>query len=430
MRDTYHNMTHINYMGPIHIVALVNIGIFALLSIQSGKFDPKAIFLGGAMALLAYIISFILIHLKMGDNYIYAIVSMLVSIGLMMQYRLSPATGFKQFVWFLVGTAVFIVMYVFYAKMNEKFRNIWFFYGLMVALFLITIGFGTVLKGARNWIVVGGMNFQPSEFIKIFFVFFMAIYTTDPEVLRIKFRHKVYSPRLVLMVMVFGLFGLFAVQKEYGTALLIFLIYISFIYVFEHSVFFAFANILLAGLGGAVATHFVHHLQVRFTTWINPWPDIAGKGYQITQSLFAIGTGSFFGTGIGLGHPDYIPAVHTDFIFAAICEEMGIFGGIAVILLFFLLAYRGIKIGLRLKDRYSKAVAFGLTIMLGYQTFIIVGGVIKLIPLTGITLPFISYGGSSLISSYVALGILQALSGQILRKEAIAVETAENDNDE
>lgn len=250
----------------------------------------------------------------------------------------------------------------------------------------------------------------------------MAAAVSDPERLCFTIKGRVIGSKWVVMALVFTMLGFFAYQREFGTALLVFMVYLSFLYVFERDILFPLGNALLAGIGAAVAFKFVHHLQVRLDTWLDPWSDIAGTGYQITQSLFAIGTGSFFGTGLGLGHPEYIPAVHTDFIFAAVCEETGIFGGIAIVLLFFLLVYRGIKIALRLQDRFTKAMAFGLTITLGFQTFIIIGGVIKLIPLTGITLPFISYGGSSLIASYIVLGILQALSGPILRKEVAALE--------
>ncbi len=422
MKDSRNKNSGLSHLGPIHIVALVDVGLFSLLSVRSGVFEPITLGLGAAMALLAYLTSFLLTRFKMGDSYICAIVSMLVSLGLMMQYRLSPGTGMKQFVWFLVGTAVFLMANGIYAAWNGKFRSIWLYYGGIIALFLITLVLGTELKGARNWIVIGGFTLQPSEFIKILFVFFMAAYATDPEPLRLKFRHYTLNPKWVLMAMMFTVLGLFAVQNEFGVALLVFMVYVSFLYVFERDILFPTINVLVAGAGAVVAIGFVHHLQVRVDTWLDPWADIAGKGYQITQSLFAIGTGSFFGTGIGLGHPEYIPAVHTDFIFAAFCEETGIFGGIAIVLLFFLLVYRGIKIALRLQERFTKAVAFGLTITIGFQTFIIIGGVIKLIPLTGITLPFISYGGSSLIASYMVLGILQALSGPILRKEVAAHE--------
>lgn len=411
-----------NPLGPIHMVALVDIGLFSLLSVRGGSPQPLALGLGLAMAGLAYLTSFLLTRFKMGDSYICAIVSMLVSLGLAMQYRLSPETGIRQFVWFLAGTAVFLAANVLYVVLEDKFRSVWLYYGGIVALFLMTLLLGTELNGARNWIVIGGFTLQPSEIIKLLFVFFMAAAFTEPDRLRLKLGGFVLGAKWVTMGLVFILLGFFALQREFGTALLVFMVYLSFLYVFERDILFPLFNAGVAGIGAGAAFKFVHHLQVRVDTWLDPWSDISGTGYQITQSLFAIGTGGFFGTGLGLGHPEYIPAVHTDFVFAALCEETGIFGGIAVVLLFFLLVYRGIKIALRLQDRFTKAMAFGLTVTLGFQTFIIIGGVIKLIPLTGITLPFISYGGSSLLASYITLGILQALSGPIMRKEVAALE--------
>ena len=224
------------------------------------------------------------------------------------------------------------------------------------------------------------------------------------------------------MVMVFILLGFFVLQREFGTALLIFMVYLSVIYVFEKAILFVAINTGLAGAAALVAVQILPHLQTRVDSWLNPFQDIAGKGYQITQSLFAIGSGGFFGTGLGIGYPQFIPNVETDFIFSAICEEMGIFGGIAVMILFMLLVYRGIKLCLILRDPFTKAVAFGLTMTLGFQTFLIIGGVTKFIPLTGVTLPFVSYGGSSLLSSFILLGFLQALSGSILREEVFGDE--------
>ena len=184
------------------------------------------------------------------------------------------------------------------------------------------------------------------------------------------------------------------------------------LYVFDGSNRFILLNMSAAAVGAVGGYTFLYHIKVRVEIWLDPWRDIAGKGYQITQSLFAIGSGGFFGTGIGMGRPDMIPEVNTDFIFSAICEEMGIFGGVSVILLYFILTYRGFKIALVVKDTFNKLVALGITLMFGFQTFLIIGGVIKLIPLTGITLPFISYGGSSLTTSFIALGILQGISAK------------------
>jgi len=166
---------------------------------------------------------------------------------------------------------------------------------------------------------------------------------------------------------------------------------------------------------GILGYFFLHHIQVRVSAWLNPWEDISGTGYQITQSLFAIASGGYFGKGIGNGSPNYIPEVHSDFIFSAICEEMGVFGGAAVIILFFLIAYRCFKISIRTTNVYDKALSFGLTVMFAMQTFIIVGGVTKMIPLTGITLPFVSYGGTSIVVSFASLGIIQAISAKAER---------------
>ena len=193
-------------------------------------------------------------------------------------------------------------------------------------------------------------------------------------------------------------------QREWGTTVLILIIVFILTYVFENNKLFIFINFIFAVPVALFGYFFVYHIRVRVDIWLNPWIDASGKGYQIVQSLFAIVSGGFFGTGIGMGNPDLVPAANTDFIFSAICEEMGIFGGVAVILLYFLLTYRGIKIVLSVRARFEKILALGITVIFGLQTFIIIGGVIKLIPLTGITLPFVSYGGSSLLTGFILLG--------------------------
>lgn len=414
-------------ISPVHLVALIDLILFALLSFRSGVFVPLIMILGASKAVLTYLTTFVLKKFKMGDTYIALIVSLILSMSLAMQLRLSTEVGIKQFIWFLIGMGFFIVTSSIYRLLNKRIRFIWFFYALMIFLFIMTLIIGVRINGAKNWIMIGGFSFQPSEFIKILFVFFMASFVSNPEALRLKIRDKIVPSKWTLMAMVFIVLGFFVLQREFGTALLIFMVYLSIVYVFEKAITFVAINAAFAGIAALLAVQIMPHLQVRVDSWLNPYADIAGKGYQITQSLFAIGSGSFFGTGLGLGYPHFIPNVETDFIFSAICEEMGIFGGIAIIVLFMLLVYRGIKICLRLRDPYTKALAFGLTTTIGFQTFIIIGGVTKVIPLTGITLPFVSYGGSSLISSFLILGLLQALSGSILREEVFEVEEIDNE---
>lgn len=411
-----------HFWGPLHLVALVNVILFGQLALISQPFDLIPLIMGGSMILLIYFVGWVIHFNRLGDPYLWTIVSMLISLGQAMQYRLSPANGIRQFNWILIGVLVYLTVYLLYARLHERFRSVYFHYGLLVSLFAVTLLFGTEINGARNWIRLGGYSFQPSELGKIVFVFFMAACVTSPERLRIKWQDKELAPKYVMAGLVYILMGFFAIQREFGTAMLIFGVYLTYLYVFERDLRFTLYNMGLVSVLGVLALRTVSHLQVRVDTWLDPWSDIGGKGYQITQSLFAIGSGGFFGTGLGQGYPKFIPVVRTDFIFAAICEETGILGGVAVILLFFILLYRGMKLALRIEDRFMKAVAFGITLSLGFQTFIIIGGVVKLIPLTGITLPFLSYGGSSMVASFAAIGLLQALSGQILRKEAAQLE--------
>lgn len=409
--------------SPILLVVLIDLMVFGLLSMRSGAFDSFMMILGVTKAVLTFMTPFILKRYRMGDAYISLIVSLILSLGLAIQLRLSAEVGVKQFIWFLTGWTLFIITSAIYPLVHKRLRIIWLFYASMIFLFILTLVIGVRINGAKNWIIIGGASFQPSEFIKILFVFFMASFVSNPEALRIK---RILPPKWTLMSMVFVLLGFFVLQREFGTALLIFAVYLSVVYVFEKAVPFVLMNTAIAGAAAFIAVQIMPHLQTRVDSWLNPFADIAGKGYQITQSLFAIGSGSFFGTGLGLGYPHFIPNVETDFIFSAICEEMGLFGGMAIIILFMLLVYRGVKICLNLRDLFTKTLAFGLTMTLGIQTFLIIGGVTKLIPLTGVTLPFVSYGGSSLISSFLILGVLQALSGSILRGEAFEVEKVHN----
>lgn len=411
-----------HFWGPLHLVALILMLLFGQLALMGDPIDFIPLIMGGAMLLLIYFVGWVIRYNRLGDPYLWTIVAMLISLGLAMQYRLSPYNGIKQFNWILIGILTYLVAYGLYAALHDRFRSVYLHFALLIGLFVITLVFGTEINGAKNWLKLGPYTFQPSELGKIIFVFFMAACVTTPERLRARINGRSFEPKFVMMGLVYLLMGFFALQREFGTAMLVFGVYMTFIYVFERDFLFTLYNFGIVSFLGFAAFKVVNHIEVRVDTWLNPWADPGGTGYQITQSLFAIGSGGFFGSGIGQGYPKFIPAVRTDFVFAAICEEMGILGGIAVILLFFILIYRGIKLALRIEDRFMKAVAFGLTMTLGYQTFIIIGGVTKLIPLTGITLPFLSYGGSSMMASFATLGLLQALSGQILRREAATLE--------
>ncbi len=415
---------------PFAMIVLVNVIGYGLLLFYKKPYDYFILLAGLSAILLIGFGYFAIRKARLGDGYLFLISGMLSSIGIIMIYRLDRGLGFKQIIWFGIGIVLFFACCFVYRKFEGWERLTYYYPAISMAMFMATLLFGRSINGAKNWIFIGGFSIQPSEFIKILFVFFIAAFFKEygeefkepgsfgfkkgELKLYIKGDLKLY----ILMGVAYMHFGFMVIQKEWGTALLLFLVYFMLVYILINNRMFLLINGVLAFAGGLGGVLLVSHVKVRVDTWLNPWVDIANKGYQITQSLFAIGSGGFFGTGIGLGRPDFIPEANTDFIFSAICEEMGIFGGVAVVLLYFILVYRGFKIALFTKEYFNRILALGITLTFGFQTFIIVGGVIKLIPLTGVTLPFISYGGSSLIVSFISLGILQAVSaGAVSGKE-------------
>lgn len=399
----------VSYRVPRNLLVLLNLMALLLLFVyEKDNLDKFTTVSALILISIIYISNFILLKISSGDHYIFLVVTLLISIGIMMIYRLNPSLGAKQVVW--VGTGIIVFYLTYFIVKNIKIWDKWlvFYVGLSLVLFLATLVFGSTNKGATNWIKIGSFGFQPSEIIKLLFIFFMASYYSNPE----KY-YKSKKSSYYMLILAYMYFVFLFMQRDLGTALIFYLIFFAIQYVYEKNRKIIFYDVIFAIAGAFIGYFLFDHVKVRVETWLDPWAYIDDKGYQITQSLFAIASGGFFGTGIGLGHPDVIPEVHTDFIFSAICEEMGIFTGIAIIMLFLILVYRGFKIAFQQENKFFRIVAFGISCMFGFQCFIILGGVIKLIPLTGVTLPFISYGGSSMISSFIALGILQVASEEL-----------------
>ncbi len=404
-------MRKANYRFPAYLLIIMNILGFALLYIANEQ-QLNILYIGMGMMGILILMYSILVLCRMGDKFLVLIASMLIVIGVLMLCRLDIVKGAKQIVWIILGGITFFAAYVIYYNIHFWHR-LWFLYASGgVLLFLLTILLGNTVNGSRNWINIGPVAFQPSEIIKILYIMFLACKysgSLNRPFLRV-------SPTLMTALVTYMYILFLVLQRDWGTILVVFSIYIFMVYVYEEDRRFLLFNIAAALIVAFLGYKFLYHIQVRVGTWLNPWEDISGKGYQISQSLFAIASGGYFGKGLGNGSPFYIPEVHTDFIFAAICEEMGVFGGAAVIILFFLLAYRCFKITLNTKNEYNKAVGLGLTLMFALQTFIIIGGVIKFIPLTGITVPFVSYGGTSIVVSFASLGIMQAISATEARR--------------
>ncbi len=394
---------------PINLLLLFGILTLILLLFSQGiEIDKYTLIMSITLVLVIYISNYILLRISSGDNYIYLIVSMLMSIGTIMIYRINKELGLKQLIWIVIGIIIFFITYFIFKNINGWENWAYLYIGGAYILFMATFILGSRIKGAINWISFKGISFQPAEIIKLLLIFILSAYYS-----KIEKWEKIKNSSYYLMAIVYSFIFLLFLQRDLGMALIFYSIFMGLQFIYEKNRKLIFYNIALFSIGGTLGYLIFDHVKIRFQSWLNPWKYIDRQGYQITQSLFAIAEGGFFGKGLGLGHPDFIPAVHTDFIFSAICEEMGIFTGIAIIMLFMILVYRGFKIGISQKKPFYKMLALGVSILFGIQSFIILGGVLKVIPLTGITLPFVSYGGSSIVSSFIALGILQVCSEEI-----------------
>lgn len=385
--------------------------IFEILAIllvfytYEGDLDRQLLFLTGGLVFVIYISNFILGKITTGDNYIFLIISLLLTIGVVTIFRVKPETGIKQLQWAFIGVLLFYATY-FVVRVFPNLER----YGSLalivsVLLFLSTLVFGKTVGGSRNWLSLGFVVFQPTEFIKILLMFILGSFYTNYE----KYKKYPYASYIIMAIIYFFVLLLF-IQRDLGTAVMFMAMYMSVQFVYDPDVKAKVINVALLVLG-AVAGYFLFtHVRTRFDIWMNPWNDVYNAGRQIVQSLFAIAEGGFFGAGIGFGHPELIPVSESDFIFPVICEEMGLFAGFAIILLYILLIYRGIKIALEQEYKFYRILAISATVMISIQAFLNIGGVTKFIPMTGITLPFMSYGGSSILSSFIALGILQVAS--------------------
>ncbi|MDR7870752.1 MAG: FtsW/RodA/SpoVE family cell cycle protein [Tissierellaceae bacterium] len=401
--------TKVNGKTPRRLLFLYEILALSLLFVyQKDSLDKYILGIGIGLVLLVYISNYLLLKITSGDNYIFLIATMLMSIGLIMIYRIDPQAGIRQLMWLALGILFFYISYFLVRYIKGLDNLVYLYIGAAYFLFIITFLFGKRTFGAINWISVAGISFQPAEITKLILIFILACYYSNFD----KFKEIKYSS-YILMGIVYSFIGLLFLQRDLGMAAMFYGIFLVLQFIYEEDRKLILINIGLIIVGGIIAYFAFSHVRVRIETWLDPWRYIDDKGYQITQSLFAIAEGGFFGKGLGLGHPHFIPLAYNDFIFAAICEELGIFTGIGIIMLFLILVYRGFKIGIGQTNLFYKILALGISTLFGLQSFIILGGVLKVIPLTGITLPFIAYGGTSILSSFIALGILQAASEDV-----------------
>jgi cell division protein FtsW (lipid II flippase) len=411
----------------LYLVLAGAISTMAYVSVYAGRFHE--IHKGTIIYGLSFIAVFLILHfvvrrvLSQADPFLLPITALLCAIGLTEIYRIRPTLALAQGKWLLVGAVLFVitVLVVRDPRRLDKYRYVIALVGL--GLLALTIVLGTTVNGSKLWIRFAGFSIQPAEFAKLAIVVFLAGYLNDKkEVLSVPTAKvlgvplpplKHFGP-LVVMWVVSLLMLVF--MKDFGMSLLFLAMFIAMLYMGTSRIVYALAGAGLFAAGVAVAAQFVGHVHERFQIWIDPWSHAATTGYQLLQSLFTIADGGLVGAGLGRGyllftnHQAIVPDLQTDFIFTAIANEMGLFGAVGLVLCYLLFCWRGFRIAVWASDGFSKLLAAGLSAVFGLQTFIIIGGVTRLIPLTGVTLPFVSYGGSSITANFRLVALLLMVS--------------------
>jgi cell division protein FtsW len=350
------------------------------------------------------------------DDVLPALAVLVSALGLATIARLSSELAHKQEIWLAVSLGLAIAA----APAFDSFRRLAAFKYVWVlgsiVLFVLVAVFGQEVNGAKLWIRIGPVQYEPVEIIKLFIVLFMAAYLAETaDVIAaakpwsIRANLKYLGPLFLgwatsMAILVF--------ERDIGMASLLLATFAAMLYVATRRVDLIAGGAAIFALAVAFAVRHYPYVIARFAAWRDPFADPLGRGYQALQGLFSLAAGGLFGTGYTLGHPDLIPAASTDYIYAAWSEEFGALGGIVVIAAFLTVVVRALRVAQAQPDLYAKLLASGLAAVLGFQVFVIVGGVLGLFPLTGITLPFFSYGGSSLVANFLLIALVWAIGSE------------------
>lgn len=391
--------------------------LFAMIALNQGQsLDMNT--LGVPVGIF---VAFVIAHIAVrrfapgADPAILSLAFALSGIGIAFVTRLAPNLAVNQVMWLFLGVACMVVVLVVIRNL-DKIAN--YKYTLMIVGFLLLLsplvpGIGTEIYGSRIWLSIAGFSFQPGEIAKIVIVLFLAGYLAQNREMLSVFTWRIGPVRLpdirtlLPLLLMWGVAMLIVVfEKDLGSALVFFFVFLLMLYVATGKKFYLVIGLGLIAIGGVGAYFAFDHVQIRVATWLDPFADAQNTGYQLVQAIYSMADGDLFGVGLGRGLAEQIPIVESDFIFAAIAEEIGLLGAAGVLLLFLCFAVRGFVTAARAKSDVSSFVAVGVTALIVLQAFIIVGGVTRLIPLTGLTLPFISQGGSSLLASFIAVGLL------------------------
>ena len=414
------------------LVIAVTVGGYILVALANGPKLPPNVAI-----LLAWVFGLYLVaHLAVrrfapaADGTLLPLAAMLNGIGFVMIARLAgagrdyPQQARVQSVWVTIGIAVFVLTLIVVrdVRIFERYRYIAFMFGILFMLLPLFPVIGQSRGGGRLWVGIGALSFEPSEIAKVLLVAFFAAYLADKRELltsgRIRIgRWFIPSPRdLGPLLLAWGMsLIVLAYEQDIGTSLLFFGVFAAMLYMTTRRAAYLIGTLILLVLGAVVAYKAFGHVRVRVENWTNPWPNAHGSGIQPVQGWYALGSGGIAGTGLGLGQPWQVPLASTDYMFSSIGEELGLVGSIGVIALFMLFVGSAFRIAVDTVRPFTKLFAAGLATIIGLQTFLIIGGVTRVIPLTGISLPFVSYGGSSLVANFALLAILLRISDDSAR---------------
>ncbi|MCM1388302.1 MAG: FtsW/RodA/SpoVE family cell cycle protein [Bacillus sp. (in: Bacteria)] len=387
------------YVRQNLLMFLVHFSCFMVICFETGKLEYMFFYIFQQILLFATVILFHMIYPK-GNRLMINNMCMLLSIGFIILTRLSYEKAIKQF--FIVTVSIGVGMVIPYFIHKLKFlKSLTWVYALVgIGALGIVLTLGSVTHGSKISFSIGGITFQPSEFVKILFVFFLASALSEShDILRVMLTAVIAGIHVLILV----------ASKDLGSALIFFIVYIFMVYIATRNIGYLLLG-TAGGCGAAILAYQVFtHVQIRVQAWRDPWSCIDDAGYQITQSLFAISSGGWFGLGLFQGNPTAIPFVEADFVFSAVAEELGIIFAMCLILICISSFIMVMNISMKLKERFYQLIAFGLGITYIFQVFLTIGGGTKFIPMTGITLPFISYGGSSVLTTLVMFFIIEGL---------------------
>ena len=417
-------------LGLVVLAVILAAGGYVLTGLADGARLPAdlAPFAAGAAALALGAHVAVRRFAPRADGTLLGLAILLNGIGFVTIARLDPDLARYQSLWTAVAVGAFVATLAFVQRIRdlERYRYTFALIGIGSLALPAIPGIGQEINGARLWVQVGPLNFQPGEAAKVLLVIFLAAYLVEKRELLSTPTWRV-GPALLPdpkhfapLLLAWGSSILVMVrEKDLGSSLLFFAVFLAMLYMATGRASYVGVGAGLFAGGATIAYQIFGHVRDRVTTWLDPWPSAQDQGFQLVQALFAFGSGGFAGSGLGLGSPGTIPNASTDFVFAAIGEELGLIGTSGVLLAYLLLVGVGFRIALRAEQPFLKLLAAGLTTILGVQTFIILGGVTRLIPLTGITMPFVSYGGSSLLANFVILALLLRISDEVARRAEV-----------